>query len=99
MIESVPGKIRLQMVFEKGSGRWRIGLQNPADPAILVPPDERIEQLWKAHAPKRGDLFMGTVIEGSTNNFYVEVGPHSKPEERNKFLEALAAECHLPELV
>jgi hypothetical protein len=99
MADKVFGKIRLQMTQVSRSNRWKIGLCNKADPAILIPPDPRIEELWKIHAPRRGELFVGSTIEGTTNSFYVDVGPHSKPTERNKFLEALAAECQLPDRV
>jgi hypothetical protein len=86
--------VQLKMVVH-ALPRWLIKLADAHAQPVEFPSEGRIQELWSKHVPGHGELFMGSSVATPTMGFYVEIQSGTRPAPREKFLKALAAECHI----
>lgn len=83
-------KPKLVMTYHNQSGRFFI--RNEDNYLLKFPTRNRIYKIWKSIFPNT-DFFIGSEIAFPTIAFYADVGKGTNPKNRQKFCDALAAEC------
>lgn len=90
-------KMPLTMEFKPRTGNryliWNGTHKGEPDEQLLqFPSHEVIYDLWKQYCPEK-DFFIGSVIDKPMVAFYAEVGPGTKPKQREAFCAALHDQC------
>jgi len=81
----------LEMWFHPKSGCYVIR-NTQDDHALQFPESDRVQEIWENVFP-RTRFFISSSIDHPVPCFWAQVGPGTKSLERQRFCNALAAEC------